>query len=113
MQPREETFVLENGKGLIKIRRQDYASGLFIKGKPVVFNCDECSDSVIQEFYIKEYYSAEENIAEFRALIENRFALLRSDVLLLCYTCCYAVCHSYFQRCINRITFTLRFATPK
>jgi hypothetical protein len=112
MQPREETFVLENGKGLIEIRRQDYVYDLFIRGKPVVFNWDECSDRVIQEFYIKEHYSAEENIVEFRALIENSFALLRSDVLSLCYTCCYVVCHSHFQRCINRITVTLRFVTP-
>jgi hypothetical protein len=74
MQPREETFVLENGKGLIEIRRQNYASGLFVKGKPVVFHWDECSGSILQEYYLNEHYSAEENIVEFRALIENGFA---------------------------------------
>jgi hypothetical protein len=74
MQPREETFVLKNGKGLIEIRRQDYASGLFVQGKPVVFHWDECSGSILQEYYLNEHYSAEENITEFRALIENGFA---------------------------------------
>jgi hypothetical protein len=84
MQPREETFALEKGKGLIEIRRQNYASGLFIKGKPIVFNWDEASGSICQEFYLVEHYSEEESVAKFRDLIENGFApkqSLRSQLI--------------------------------
>jgi hypothetical protein len=77
MQAREENFVLENGKGLIEIRQQNNTAspfGLFIAGKPIALHWIEDYGSIGHNFYLVEYYSAEENLAEFLALVEKGFS---------------------------------------
>ena len=51
MQPRSETYLLADGTGRIEVRGDYAASGLFLDGKPFVFNFADCAGSIGQDLY--------------------------------------------------------------
>lgn len=51
MQSRSETYTLTHGTGRIEVRGDGKACGLFLDGKPFVFNFYDCAGSIGQDLY--------------------------------------------------------------